>query len=117
MYEFNRAYMKTEQNRKINMHGDDIKAIYTLEPRHGANSFYGKAKVIETKDGDLILMSYSTFVCSIDCTKKMMMKLWSGYSATTQRHINAFLEQYADYYRMNKSAWEAMECGKSYAIA
>lgn len=55
-------------------------------------SFYGKAKVSEFDNGDIELTSYNTIVCRIH--KGKFQKLWNGYSATTMRHINSFLDFY-----------------------
>lgn len=55
-------------------------------------SFYGKAKVIET-DGETLLQSYDTIVCKIDKSGKFV-RMWSGYSAATMRHINSFIEMF-----------------------
>lgn len=68
--------------------------IYELTPGgyDRAKSFYGKAKVIET-DGETLLQSYDTTVCKIDKNGEFV-RMWSGYSATTMRHINAFIEMF-----------------------
>lgn len=65
--------------------------IYELVPigHDRAKSFYGKAKVIE-KDGETVLQSYDTEVCKIN-TNGEFVRLWSGYSVTTMRHINSFI--------------------------
>lgn len=55
-----------------------------------AKSFYGKAKVIEC-NGCKLLKSYDTIVCKID-SNGSFIKMWNGYSTTTMRHINAFLD-------------------------
>ena len=55
-----------------------------------AKSFYGKAKVIE-KDGETLLQSYDTIVCKIDKNGEFV-RMWDGYSATTMRHVNSFLQ-------------------------
>ena len=67
--------------------------IYELTPGgyDRAKSFYGKAKVIE-KDGETLLQSYDTTVCKID--KAANCPNVGGYSATTMRHINAFIEMF-----------------------
>lgn len=52
-------------------------------------SFYGKAKQIETANG-YFLQSYETIVCYIDKKTNTFYRLWSGYSATTQKHIDSF---------------------------
>ena len=53
-------------------------------------SFYGKAQVFEHENGDKVLKSYNTFVCKID-KNGTFYRLWDEYSATTMRHVNAFL--------------------------
>ena len=53
-------------------------------------SFYGKAYVIETDNGEKILQSYETEVCMIDASGTFA-RMWNGYSATTMRHVNNFL--------------------------
>lgn len=55
-------------------------------------SFYNKAIITVTDNGDIELTSYCTTVCRIRNGK--LERLWNGYSATTMRHINAFLEHY-----------------------
>lgn len=55
-------------------------------------SFYGKAKVTELDNGDIELTSYNTVVCRIH--NGVLQRLWNGYSATTMRHINAFIGFY-----------------------
>lgn len=67
--------------------------IFELEPKDGHKSFYKKAKVLEKEDGRRFLMSYKTPVCYLD-KNNQFVRLWNGYSATTMRHINAFLALY-----------------------
>lgn len=55
-------------------------------------SFYGKARVKELDNGDVELISYNTIVCRIH--NGVFQRLWDGYSATTMRHINAFIDLY-----------------------
>lgn len=68
--------------------------IYELTPTgyDRAKSFYGKAKVIE-KDGETVLQSYDTQVCKISASGEFV-RMWSGYSVTTMRHINSFIEMF-----------------------
>ena len=68
--------------------------IYELTPGgyDRVKSFYGKAKVIE-KDGETLLQSYDTTVCKIDKSGEFV-RMWEGYSVTTMRHINAFIEMF-----------------------
>ena len=56
-------------------------------------SFYGKAKV--TNNGkELKLFSYDTIVCVFDLKKhQITYNAYGAYSATTDRHIKAFLCQ------------------------
>lgn len=58
-----------------------------------AKSFYGKAKIIEMKNGEKVLQSYNTFVCRITAAGRFV-RMWGGYSATTMRHVNSFLSFY-----------------------
>ena len=63
--------------------------VYEL-PAINQKSFYGKAKVIEDKTGDIFLQSYNTLVCYITAAGEVK-RLWDGYSVTTLKHINDFL--------------------------
>ena len=65
--------------------------IYELQPNNSRKSFYGKAKVIEKDNGEKVLMSYDTEVCKITKSGEFV-RLWDGYSATTMRHVNSFLD-------------------------
>ena len=62
---------------------------YRLKPYDSHKSFYGKAVVIET-NGYAMLKSYETIVAYIDKAGSFH-RTWDGYSATTMRHINAFI--------------------------
>lgn len=66
---------------------------YNLAPIDGRKSFYGKAKVTERDDGAAVLKSYDTDVCMIDAAGNFH-RFWSGESATTTRHVNAFLDYF-----------------------
>lgn len=69
------------------MRNISINSSFALIPNDSHKSFYGKAKVYDTNAG-LVLVSYSTPVAAF--VNGRFIRLWSGYSATTQRHINAF---------------------------
>lgn len=56
-----------------------------------AQSFYGKAKVIEIEN-DVFLMSYDTIVAFYNRETKIV-EVVDTYSATTLRHIKEFLKQ------------------------
>lgn len=63
--------------------------IYELLPADGRRSFYGKAKVLIDNNGTETLYSYDTPIISRS-TSGELKRLWSGWSATTGRHIKAF---------------------------
>ena len=85
--------------------------IYELSPMgyERAKSFYGKAKVIEKDNGETVLQSYDTEVCKITSGGEFV-RLWSGYSVTTMRHINSFL-QLVDIAGGGKAWWDAQKIG------
>ena len=65
--------------------------MYELQPTDGRKSFYGKARVIEKDNGERVLVSYDTEVCKVTSSGRFV-RMWSGYSATTMRHVNSFLD-------------------------
>lgn len=85
--------------------------IYELSPMgyERAKSFYGKAKVIEKDNGETVLQSYNTEVCKITSGGEFV-RLWSGYSVTTMRHINSFL-QLVGIAGGGKTWWDAQKIG------
>ena len=64
---------------------------YNLKPMDNRKSFYGKAKVEEQDDGSKVLYSYGTPVCGVTVSGRFF-RAWGGYSATTMRHVNSFLQ-------------------------
>lgn len=84
---------------------------YELSPMgyERAKSFYGKAKVIEKDNGETVLQSYDTEVCKITSGGEFV-RLWSGYSVTTMRHINSFL-QLVGIAGGGKAWWDAQKIG------
>lgn len=60
-----------------------------LCPVDGRKSFYGKA-YIQREGAALCLYSYDTKVAS--CINGRIVKHWNDYSATTMRHVNAFVQ-------------------------
>ena len=74
-----------------------------------AKSFYGKVKVIEKDNGEKVLQSYNTEVCKITSGGEFI-RLWSGYSVTTMRHINSFL-QLVGIAGGGKAWWDAQKIG------
>ena len=67
--------------------------IVELEPVDGRKSFYGKAKAyIDDNTGVVELKSYDTIVARIEGGN--FYRLWNDYSATTMRHIRAFISEF-----------------------
>lgn len=69
----------------------DIRFMELCPYYDSAQSFYGKAKVIEIEN-DVFLMSYDTIVAFYNRDTKVA-KVIDTYSATTLRHIKEFLKQ------------------------
>lgn len=63
------------------------------EKEDRCKSFYNKATV-RNNGREYVLESYGTPVCAV--RDGQVLRLWSGYSATTMRHVNSFIRQYAD---------------------
>lgn len=85
---------------------------FKLEPVDGRKSFYGKAVVLRDPDR-ATLKSYDTLVAKIefDGSGSRFVRLWNGYSATTMRHVNAFVS----YYGLEgggKKWWDSLEVGE-----
>ena len=79
-------------------------------------SFYNKARLLKYHNGKTVsLQSYNTVVCQIK-DNAFFVKLWSGYSATTLRHINSFLAYMGEDIRLSKSQWLRLDADKPYFI-
>lgn len=74
-------------------------------------SYYGKATIFEDHDF-IVLKSYDTNVVAIDKHENKIVRLWCGYSATTQKHINDFLTQNG-FNRLSKKEWLKLPCVNS----
>ena len=86
--------------------------IAELSPgNYGRKSFYGKAKIEFHDNGDMYLRSYNTIVAQITATGQFN-RLWDGYSATTMRHVNAFVNQFYDANAGGKAWWDGLEVSK-----
>lgn len=81
---------------------------YELMPIDGRKSFYSKATVSELGE-ILTLTSYTTTICEYDRSTGAFARLWNGYSATTQRHINAFRDMLG-LPALSKAEWVALPC-------
>ena len=88
--------------------------LYELDCQYDSrNSFYGKAKVLETKNKnveDYKLFSYDTLVARITITGgKTIYHYFGKYSQTTTRHQKEFFKQYG--YLNDKELKELFEKG------
>ena len=63
--------------------------IYELTPKTAQKSFYGKAVVYIDDAGNETLYSYNTPIIQRRASGELI-RLWSGWSATTGKHIAAF---------------------------
>lgn len=81
--------------------------IYELPCLDHRKSFYGKANVIVEADGTKILRSYNTNVCRID-PDGSFHRMWSGYSATTMRHVDSF-RKLNGLQMIGKAGWDKIE--------
>lgn len=82
--------------------------VFELMPNDNRKSFYGKALVYEADDGTKTLRSYQTAVCRVT-PDDVFHRMWGGYSATTMRHINAFLRLYG-IPGGGKAWWDKIDC-------
>ncbi len=78
-----------------------------LKPVDGRKSFYNKCSLLERHD-TYYLYSYTTLICKWDKNKREFEKLWDGWSQTTQRHINAFMN-YIGVDKSGKAWWTALK--------
>lgn len=80
------------------------KEVFELKPLY-QKSFYGKAKVVVLENGNEVLYSYGTPIIYKDLNKDRVYRLWNDWSATTGRHIKAFIG-------LNKKGYQALEYRK-----
>ena len=63
-------------------------------------------RAVVIKDGNMVyLQSYDTIVLSVDILTGTIKKMWDGYTATTLKHVNAFLKGFNGQ-QFNKKSWE-----------
>ena len=112
MYDF---YLTNYGNKEVKKYKpENAFKIWELMPVYSSQkSFYGKAKVMENRQGEIILISYWTEIVKI--TKEGLEPLWINYSATTAKHLHEFLVQNG-LHRYSKKEWLALEHGKKYQI-
>lgn len=63
--------------------------VYELIPTNGRKSFYGKAKVKVSDNGNETLYSYDTPIVT-RTPRGQLIKLWNGWTCTTGNHIRSF---------------------------
>lgn len=93
----------------------DGQTVYEVTPLSHQKSFYGKAWEYPI-GGGWELISYCTKVARIvldedarfDEDDSKLVRLWGSYSATTMKHINAWL-QWHGMKPINKKQWMEME--------
>lgn len=86
------------------MKANDYITVLNTAPTQREKSFYGKALVLkDSYPGVYLLRSYNTIVAMID--PDGFHRLWSGWSATTARHVNAFLYWYGSRNGLSKREW------------
>lgn len=74
---------------------------YELIPKTHQKSFYGKAVVYIDDAGNETLYSYNTPIIQRRASGELI-RLWSGWSATTGKHIAAFCG-------LNKAGFTALQ--------
>lgn len=83
-------------------------ATFELTPNDSHKSFYGKAHVVEI-DNACFLRSYDTIVCKYDRETGEFSRMWCGYSATTMRHVRAFIAHYGLDLPGTAAWWRSLE--------
>jgi len=73
----------------------------------GQKSFGGKATVSQMPSGVYVLKSYQTEVARINPAGDFG-RFWNGYSVTTMKHINAFINEYGNGQTLSKEEWEVL---------
>ena len=70
------------------------------------NNSNNRALIID--DGTtLFLQSYDTLILSVDTFTGEIKKLWDGYSVTTLKHVNEFLQGFG--LSFNKKSWQEFD--------
>ena len=88
----------------------NIERVFDRPCLDGRKSFYGKAKILECENGRY-LQSYDTVVCFLSYGGTFK-KLWDGYSSTTMRRVNSFLQFVRWPEFGGKSWWDRLEVNK-----
>lgn len=107
-------------NQAAKIHCDElIKCYKNWAGQTCTKRFYGKARIahVKSKSGRIyeILISYNTAVAMLDSAGRFV-RLWNGWSATTARHIDAFMNRYG-LRGLCKADWLNLPIGKPSGIA
>lgn len=86
-----------------------------VKRRGGALAGTNSRASVSFKDGFYTLTSYYTDVCSYNPGSNTFIKLWDGYSATTMKHIDTFLDIF-NKRGFNKRDWIALDCNMNYTL-
>lgn len=71
-----------------------VEITMELRPEFGhVKSYYGKARVIKSKEGEMILQSYETLIAIYKEGIFKMLCEESHLTNTTLRHLNEFMQQ------------------------
>lgn len=95
-------YVSPESLKELRQEYKEIKAAGGFELK----GFGNRAVIIPTEHG-FVLQSYYTEVCEV-LSNGEFVKLWSGYSNTTLKHINAF-RHYFGMVALSKRDWIELE--------
>ena len=98
---YNHEYLLSAPTKRDALSNATIKGNVSIL----ANS-NNRAVVIDTPD-KVFLQSYDTLIIELEKATGAMIKLWGGYSATTMKHINEFLNL-NNRRSMNKKEWTAL---------
>lgn len=108
-----------DMTRKID--GMPILQEWEISPNgcgRNQKSFYGKTRCLMTEKG-WYLLSYDTIVCALFSNDQgeinVLRRYWMEYSATTAKHINAFLYNFK-LRTINKKEWESLKYNTPYII-
>lgn len=87
--------------------------LFELKPTDSHKSFYGKCYCL-MQDSEIVLYSYNVKIMVYSTIDKTLRRCWFGFSATTQRHINSFLQYVNRPEMQGKANFISMDYGKTY---
>lgn len=89
---------------------DTFDSLVELRPLHESHISFNKRAWVAVSMSRVVLISYNTIVCEIryDRDRMKFIRYWSGWSATTGRHILEFSRQYY-FEEIRKKQWNNFE--------